>query len=144
MSPHTRHTEAAAAAAGEGRGLMTTATDGDLVRQARAGDAAAYGHLAHRWAARVLAVCHARTASADAAEDLAQEALLRGLRALPTLADPDKFGPWLVGIAVRDLPRLAEEPQALGSVARRAWPAGRRRRGTTSCGRSIHPARKRR
>ena len=81
--------------------MMTTATDGDLVRQARAGDAAAYGHLARRWAARVLAVCHARTASADAAEDLAQEALLRGLRALPTLADPDKFGPWVVGIAVR-------------------------------------------
>ena len=76
-------------------------TDGDLVRQARRGDAAAYGHLARRWAARVLAVCHARTASADAAEDLAQEALLRGLRALPTLADADKFGPWLVGIAVR-------------------------------------------
>src|SRR5947208_9881760 len=80
---------------------MTTATDGDLVRQALAGDAAAYGHLARRWAARVLAVCHARTARADAAEDLAQEALLRGLRALPTLADPDKFGPWLIGIAVR-------------------------------------------
>jgi RNA polymerase sigma-70 factor (ECF subfamily) len=76
-------------------------TDGDLVRQARRGDAAAYGHLARRWAARVLAVCHARTASADAAEDLAQEALLRGLRALPTLAEPDKFGPWLIGIAVR-------------------------------------------
>jgi RNA polymerase sigma-70 factor (ECF subfamily) len=76
-------------------------TDGDLVRQTRAGDHAAYGHLARRWAARVLAVCHARTASADAAEDLAQEALLRGLRSLPSLADPDKFGPWLVGIAVR-------------------------------------------
>jgi RNA polymerase sigma factor (sigma-70 family) len=80
-------------------------TDGDLVRQARAGDAAgvaaAYGHLARRWAARVLAVCHARTGSADAAEDLAQEALLRGLRSLPSLADPEKFGPWLVGIAVR-------------------------------------------
>src|SRR4051794_20373219 len=81
-----------------GRCLMT---DGDLVRQARAGDVAAYGHLARRWAARVLAVCHARTASADAAEDLAQEAMLRGLRALPTLAEPDKFGPWIVGIAVR-------------------------------------------
>src|SRR4051812_49503869 len=76
-------------------------TDGDLVRQARRGDAAAYGHLARRWAARVLAVCHARTASVDAAEDLAQEALLRGLRALPTLTDEEKFGPWLVGIAVR-------------------------------------------
>ena len=76
------------------------ATDGELVRQARAGEPAAYGHLAQRWAPRVLAVCHARVGRA-AAEDLAQEALLRGLRSLPTLADDDKFGPWLVGIAVR-------------------------------------------
>ena len=75
-------------------------TDGELVRQAVAGTTAAYGPLARRWAPRVLAVCHARVGR-SAAEDLAQEALLRGLRALPTLADPDKFGPWLVGIAVR-------------------------------------------
>src|ERR687896_490013 len=79
------------------------ASDGELVRQARAGDAAAYGQLARRWAARVLAVCHARVGRAGraAAEDLAQESLLRGLRGLPTLADPDKFGPWLCGIASR-------------------------------------------
>jgi RNA polymerase sigma-70 factor (ECF subfamily) len=76
------------------------ATDGELVRQARAGAPAAYGQLAQRWAPRVLAVCHARVRRA-AAEDLAQEALLRGLRSLPSLADDDKFGPWLVGIAVR-------------------------------------------
>ena len=76
------------------------ATDGELVRQARAGAPAAYGQLAQRWAPRLLAVCHARVGRA-AAEDLAQEALLRGLRALPTLSDDDKFGPWLVGIAVR-------------------------------------------
>jgi RNA polymerase sigma-70 factor (ECF subfamily) len=75
-------------------------TDGDLVRQIRAGDTAAYGQLARRWAARVLAVCHARVGRV-AAEDLAQESLLRGLRALPTLVDDNKFGPWLVGIAVR-------------------------------------------
>jgi RNA polymerase sigma-70 factor (ECF subfamily) len=75
-------------------------TDGEWVRRARGGDPAAYGHLARRWAARVLAVCHARAGRA-AAEDLAQEALLRGLRGLATLADAEKFGPWLVGIAVR-------------------------------------------
>ena len=74
--------------------------DGEMVRRALAGDATAYGQLARRWAARVLAVCHARVGRA-AAEDLAQEALLRGLRALPTLAEPEKFGPWVVGIAVR-------------------------------------------
>jgi RNA polymerase sigma-70 factor (ECF subfamily) len=76
------------------------ATDGELVRLARAGTPAAYGQLAQRWAPRVLAVCHARVGRA-AAEDRAQEALLRGLRSLPTLADDEKFGPWLVGIAVR-------------------------------------------
>lgn len=79
-------------------------TDGELVRQARGGEPAAYGQLARRWAARVLAVCHARVGRAGraaAAEDLAQEALLRGLRSLSTLADPEKFGPWLIGIATR-------------------------------------------
>ena len=76
-------------------------SDGEMVRRALAGDNAAYGQLARRWAPRVLAVCHARARDRHAAEDLAQEALLRGLRALPTLAEPDKFGPWVVGIAVR-------------------------------------------
>jgi RNA polymerase sigma-70 factor (ECF subfamily) len=76
-------------------------SDGEMVRRALAGDAAAYGQLARRWAARVLAVCHARTRDRHAAEDLAQDALLRGMRALPTLAEPEKFGSWVVGIAVR-------------------------------------------
>src|SRR5690349_13671655 len=79
---------------------IDTMTDGELVRQTLAGTTAAYGTLARRWSARVLAVCHARVGR-SAAEDLAQEALLRGLRALPTLADPERFGAWLVGIAVR-------------------------------------------
>jgi RNA polymerase sigma factor (sigma-70 family) len=81
-------------------GRMDLMTDGDLVRQVLAGTTAAYGPLARRWAPRVLAVCHAR-AGRSAAEDLAQEALLRGLRSLQTLAEPEKFGPWLLGIATR-------------------------------------------
>jgi RNA polymerase sigma-70 factor (ECF subfamily) len=80
-------------------------TDGELVGQALTGGpaarTAAYGHLARRWAVRVMAVCHARLGSQSAAEDLTQETLLRGLRSLPTLDDPDKFGPWLCGIASR-------------------------------------------
>jgi RNA polymerase sigma-70 factor (ECF subfamily) len=75
-------------------------SDGELVRQVRAGQPAAYDQLARRWAPRVLAVCHARVGRSSA-EDLAQEALLRGLRSLPSLQDPEKFGHWLVGIAVR-------------------------------------------
>jgi RNA polymerase sigma factor (sigma-70 family) len=76
-------------------------TDGQLVRQALSGTIPAYETLVRRWSARVLGVCHARVGRAAAAEDLAQETLLRGLRALPTLAEPEKFGPWLCGIATR-------------------------------------------
>jgi RNA polymerase sigma-70 factor (ECF subfamily) len=76
-------------------------TDGQLVRDILAGNVGAYDPLVRRWTPRVMAVCHARVRRADAAEDLAQETVLRGLRALHTLSDPDKFGPWLCGIAVR-------------------------------------------
>jgi RNA polymerase sigma factor (sigma-70 family) len=76
--------------------------DGELVRRALAADGTdACEQLVRRWSGRVLAVCRARVRSLDAAEDLAQEALLRALRGLRTLAEPDKFGPWLCGIAHR-------------------------------------------
>jgi RNA polymerase sigma-70 factor, ECF subfamily len=76
-------------------------SDSDLVRLAQGGQPAAYEELVRRWSARVLAVCHARVRSGHTAEELAQEALLRGLRALRTLEEPAKFGPWLCGIATR-------------------------------------------
>ena len=76
-------------------------SDGQLVRDILSGDVGAYEPLVRRWTPRIMAVCHARVRHADAAEDLAQETLLRGLRALHTLSDPEKFGPWLCGIAVR-------------------------------------------
>jgi RNA polymerase sigma-70 factor, ECF subfamily len=76
-------------------------TDAELVRQAREGVRDATDELVGRWAARVLAFCHTRVADAHVAEDLAQEALLRGLRNLGSLETPEKFGSWLCGIAVR-------------------------------------------
>jgi RNA polymerase sigma-70 factor (ECF subfamily) len=76
-------------------------SDGDLVRQTLDGRAAAYEELVRRWAARILAFCHAKTGSADLAEDLAQESLLRAYRGLRTLEEPEKFGGWLRGIALR-------------------------------------------
>ena len=75
--------------------------DGDLVRQTLAGHPAAYEQLVRRWSTRVLALCHARVRDASAAEDLAQETLLRGFRGLKTLTEPDRFGSWLFGIAAR-------------------------------------------
>lgn len=76
-------------------------SDGELARRAAAGETAAYAQLVQRWAGRVTAFCHARVRSPEIAEDLAQEALLRGFRAIGTLADPDRFGTWLHGIALR-------------------------------------------
>lgn len=75
-------------------------SDAELVRQTLAGRTAAYEELVRRWAGRVTGLCHAKVGCASAADDLAQEALVRGYRALSTLADPDKFGAWLSRIAV--------------------------------------------
>jgi RNA polymerase sigma-70 factor (ECF subfamily) len=76
-------------------------TDAELVRQALAGRAEAYADLVRRWAGRITALCHAKVGRADVADDLAQETLLRGYRALRSLSAPDKFGAWLCGIALR-------------------------------------------
>lgn len=76
-------------------------TDGELVRQALAGRAPAYEELVRRWAGRITALCHAKVGRAGAAEDMAQETLLRGYRSLSSLVEPEKFGSWLCGIAIR-------------------------------------------
>jgi DNA-directed RNA polymerase specialized sigma24 family protein len=76
-------------------------SDGELVRQALAGRTEAYAELVRRWAARVTALCHAKVRRTDVIDDLAQEALLRGYQALASLVVPEKFGPWLLGIAYR-------------------------------------------
>jgi RNA polymerase sigma-70 factor (ECF subfamily) len=76
-------------------------TDAELVRATLAGSRDAYAEIAGRWSARVTAVCHARVRRADVADDLAQETLLRGYRALHTLSDPAKVGTWLMGIGLR-------------------------------------------
>jgi RNA polymerase sigma-70 factor (ECF subfamily) len=76
-------------------------TDADLVRLARAGRTESYAELVRRWSARVLALCHSRVGRAGWAEDLAQETLLRGFRSLHTLTNPERFGAWLMGIALR-------------------------------------------
>src|SRR6185369_6601654 len=76
-------------------------TDGELVRATLGGRTDAYDELVHRWAARVLAVCHARVHRFDVAEELAQESLVRGFKALSSLGHAEKFGSWLCGIATR-------------------------------------------
>ena len=66
-------------------------SDADLVREALSGRTGAYALLVHRWSARVLAVCHGRVGNASTAEDLAQETLLRALRSLGSIREPERF-----------------------------------------------------
>lgn len=81
--------------------IDSSVADAELVRQARSGLRPACAELVRRWSARVLAVCHARVRRREVADELAQETLLRGFQALTTLDSPERFGPWLRGIAQR-------------------------------------------
>jgi len=81
--------------------LTEAISDEDLVRATIDGQPNAFGELVRRWAPRILALCHSKVGPSGAAEDLAQETLLRGFRAIRTLAEPAKFGSWLYGIALR-------------------------------------------
>jgi len=101
-------------------GEHSVPTDGELVRQARAGSERGFELLVRRYqgivSARAYAVLHDR---ADA-EDAAQDAFLRVFRALGQLREPEAFGPWLLqtvtNVARRALSRRARQPMALPDV----------------------------
>ncbi|HEX2189878.1 MAG TPA: sigma-70 family RNA polymerase sigma factor [Longimicrobiaceae bacterium] len=74
--------------------------DNELVHKAREGDGGAVRALYERHARRVFAVVR-RLAGEDAlAEDWAQEAWVRAIRALPTFRGDSQFSTWLHRIAV--------------------------------------------
>lgn len=85
--------------------------DGELCREALRGVRSALAELTRRWAARVVAVCRARVRRLDVAEELAQETLLRAVRSLSTLENPDCFGAWVRGIADRVALDWLKSPQ---------------------------------
>ncbi len=80
--------------------------DGDLVRLARAGDAAAFRLLVERHLPAARARAAHLSARSDDVDDVVQEAFLQAFVALDRLRDPDRFGAWLAGI-VRNVQRAA-------------------------------------
>ena len=70
----------------------------DLIREAQRGETAAFAELIHRYERSALAIAYAISGNGDRAGNAVQEALLRAWRALGTLKDPERFGPWLAGI----------------------------------------------
>jgi RNA polymerase sigma-70 factor (ECF subfamily) len=71
-----------------------------LIRLAADGDARAIRALYDRYAPRVYAVVRRIAADDDLAQDYAQEAWIRAIRALPTFRGDARFSTWLHRIAV--------------------------------------------
>jgi len=72
-----------------------------LVERARHGDRDAFAALAERSLARLVGAAGLIVRDSSAAEDVAQEALVRAWRDLPSLRDPDRFDAWLHRLLVR-------------------------------------------
>ncbi len=76
------------------------ASDGYLVRQARAGRASALAVLISRHWSVVHKLLARATGNWIEAEDLAQETVLQAATRLSDLHEPERFGPWLYTIAL--------------------------------------------
>lgn len=74
--------------------------DRRLVLLARAGDRAAFGALAEKYAGVVRALVRARLRTREEVDDAAQDVFLLAWRRLPSLAEPDRFAGWISTIAV--------------------------------------------
>jgi len=95
--------------------------DGDLVRRARTGDAAAFRLLVERHQAAARARAAGLGAHQDDVDDIVQEAFLQAFAGLARLRDPDRFGAWLAGI-IRYVSRAAARQAPLMLLA--DWPEG--------------------
>jgi RNA polymerase sigma factor (sigma-70 family) len=73
--------------------------DAGVVRHAQKGIGHAFAELVERYTPVLYALCRARVRRRDEVPDLVQEALLRAWQQLHTLTAPQRFGPWLCGIA---------------------------------------------
>lgn len=75
--------------------------DRDLVERYQSGDLTAFEDLYRRYFDRIRHYCQRRVGSPHEAEELAQEAFVRALHALPRLEGEKKFYPWMTVIAQR-------------------------------------------
>lgn len=86
---------------GTAENQVVAASDETLVLGTLRGDRSAFAELYDRRARFIRAICYDATRDSHVASDLTQEVFLRAYRKLGDLADPARFGPWLVSIARR-------------------------------------------
>lgn len=97
---------------------MEIKRDEDLVAACLRGENNAYAELGKTYARRLYAICLDVVWNSEDAEDLVQEALVRGFTELSSLKDHSRFGPWIAAIAgnlSRDL--LRKRMNEKGTVA---------------------------
>lgn len=86
-------------------GLSAATVDIDrdrrLVLRHQQGDGEAFDELYRRYHGRLVAYCQRRVGDRHVAEELAQEAFVRALRAMPGFAGERRFYPWMTVIARR-------------------------------------------
>jgi RNA polymerase sigma-70 factor, ECF subfamily len=73
--------------------------DSELVTAVCRGDRAAYTPLVRRHYKHVLLVCVGVLGNVHDAEDVAQDAMIKGFEKIRQLKEPDQFGHWVVKIA---------------------------------------------
>jgi RNA polymerase sigma factor (sigma-70 family) len=74
-------------------------SDEATVKQVLGGETEAYSILVDRYLPAVNALAFAKTGNRVEAEDVSQEAFVRGLENLHHLREPAKFGPWILSTA---------------------------------------------
>ncbi len=62
-------------------------------------DRFAYTELVRNYSARIFAICFGMLSNRDDAEDITQQAFLKGFSDIKQLRDINKFGPWITQIA---------------------------------------------
>jgi RNA polymerase sigma-70 factor (ECF subfamily) len=77
------------------------AADRELVERWQGGDHEAFNDLYRRHFDRLTSFCQRRVGSHDAAEEIAQEAFVKALQALPRFDGERRFYPWMTVIAGR-------------------------------------------
>jgi RNA polymerase sigma factor (sigma-70 family) len=78
----------------------------EIIQAVLDGDHERYSELVERYADRAHAIAYSHLRDVQAAEDVAQEAMVKAFAALRTLADPEAFGAWL-GSITRNLSHSA-------------------------------------
>ena len=78
---------------------MNDETEEAVVAACQAGDQAAYAGLVQAYSGRIFAICLGMLGHRCDAEDMTQQALLKGFIDIRHLREADQFGPWIARIA---------------------------------------------